>query len=71
VNLEHGTLNILAEAWNPEPETNCYVEYDHKLGFLFKRKPAFSIPLNPLAFQYKDRLFTLSVRPVGGVLYDK
>jgi len=27
------------------------------------------VPLNPLAFQYKGRLFTLSVRPVGGIFY--
>ena len=59
---------------NHEPRTTkpgreCYIEYDHKLGFLFKKKPAFAVPLNPLAFQYKDRLFTLSVRPVGGFFY--
>ena len=45
------------------------VEYDHKLGFLFKKKPNFAVPLNPLAFQYKGSLFTLSLRPIGGFKY--
>jgi len=48
---------------------DCLPQYDHKLGFLFKKKPAFAVPLNPLAFQYKDRLFTLSVRPILGYFY--
>jgi len=52
-----------------DPGSNCYLEYDHKLGFLFKKKPNFAVPLNPLAFQYKDRLFTLSVRPILGYFY--
>ena len=51
------------------PASACFMEYDHKLGFLFKKKPAFAVPLNPLAFQYKDKLFTLSVRPIGGIDY--
>ena len=54
---------------NSEPETGCLPEYDHKLGFLFKNKPSFAVPLNPLAFQYKDKLFTLSVRPILGISY--
>jgi len=54
---------------NKQPTTDCPVEYDHKLGFLFKKKPTFAVPLNPLAFQYKDRLFTLSVRPILGITY--
>ena len=45
------------------------VEYDHKIGFLFKKKKNFAIPLNPLAFQYKGSLFTLSVRPILGITY--
>jgi len=45
------------------------VEYDHKIGILFKKKPAFAVPLNPLAFQYKDSLVTLSLRPIGGFKY--
>ena len=45
------------------------IEYDHKLGFLFKKQPNFAVPLNPLAFQYKDRLFTFSVRPILGITY--
>ncbi|MFH1514797.1 MAG: hypothetical protein ABIG42_04985, partial [bacterium] len=47
----------------------CELTYDHKLNFLFKKKPNFAVPLNPLAFQYKDRLFTLSVRPILGYFY--
>ena len=54
---------------NRQPTTNCPIEYDHKLGFLFKKKPAFAVPLNPLAFQYKGSLFTLSVRPILGITY--
>ena len=54
---------------NSKLETACLPQYDHKLNFLFKKKPEFAVPLNPLAFQYKDRLFTLSVRPVGGIFY--
>ncbi|MBE0646697.1 MAG: hypothetical protein IH596_02815 [Bacteroidales bacterium] len=53
----------------PDPGSDCYLDYDHKLGFLFKNKPSFAVPLNPLAFQYKDRLFTLSVRPILGISY--
>ena len=45
------------------------VEYDHKIGFLFKKKKNFAVPLNPLAFQYKGSLFTLSLRPIGGFNY--
>ena len=45
------------------------VEYDYKIGFLFKKKKNFAVPLNPLAFQYKDSLFTLSLRPIGGFKY--
>jgi len=50
-------------------ENGCELTYDHKLNFLFKNKPNFAVPLNPLAFQYKDRLFTLSVRPILGISY--
>jgi hypothetical protein len=52
-----------------DPESDCPIQYDHKLNFLFKKKPEFAVPLNPLAFQYKDQLFALSVRPVGGIFY--
>ena len=45
------------------------IEYDHKIGFLFKKKPNFAVPLNPLAFQYKGRLFTFSARPTLGITY--
>ena len=57
------------ETRNSKLETDCYLKYDHKLGFLFKKKPEFAVPLNPLAFQYKDRLFTLAVRPILGITY--
>ena len=50
-------------------DSTCILTYDHKLNFLFKKQPAFAVPLNPLAFQYKDRLFTLSVRPILGITY--
>jgi len=53
----------------PDPGSDCYLEYDHKLGFLFKKKKNFAVPLNPLAFQYKDSLFTLSIRPILGITY--
>jgi len=39
------------------------------LNFLFRKRPSFAVPLNPLAFQYKDSLFTLSLRPVVGLNY--
>ena len=45
------------------------VEYDHKIGFLFKKKKNFAVPLNPLAFQYKGSLLTLSIRPILGISY--
>ena len=64
--VEKDTLNSELSTQNPEPGTSCTLDYDHKLGFLFKKKPAFAVPLNPLAFQYRDRLFTLSVRPILG-----
>lgn len=48
---------------------DCVIDYDHKLNFLFKKKPEFAVPLNPLAFQYKDKLFALSVRPILGYYY--
>ena len=54
---------------NSKLETACLPQYDHKLNFLFKKKPEFAVPLNPLAFQYKDKLFTLSVRPILGYFY--
>ena len=68
-NAEPGTRNPELATSNQKPATDCLPEYDHKLGFLFKNKPNFAVPLNPLAFQYKDRLFTLSVRPILGITY--
>ena len=58
-----------SEIDNLQPTTDCPIEYDHKLGFLFKKKPAFAVPLNPLAFQYKGKLFTFSARPILGFTY--
>ena len=58
-----------SEIDNQQPTTDCPIEYDHKLGSLFKKKPAFAVPLNPLAFQYKGRLFTFSARPTLGITY--
>jgi len=49
--------------------SDCCLAYDHKLGFLFKKNPAFAVPLSPLAFQYKDKLFTFSLRPILGVAW--
>ena len=57
------------ESHIPDRGSKCYLEYDDKLGFLFKNNPVFAVPLNPLAFQYKDRLFTLSIRPILGITY--
>jgi len=37
----------------------------------FKNKKSFRLPFNPLAFIYKDSLFTFSLRPVFGVSYVK
>lgn len=68
-NENSDSLNPEPGTRNAQPETDCSLEYAHKLGFLFKKQAAFAVPLNPLAFQYKDKLFTLSVRPVGGVFY--
>jgi len=68
-NLELTTENRKQTTDNQQPTTYCPIEYDHKLGFLFKKKPEFAVPLNPLAFQYKDKLFTLSVRPILGITY--
>lgn len=49
------------------PASDSSFSYNHKLGFLFRKHPEMAVPLNPLAFQYQDRLFTLSVRPILGV----
>ena len=51
------------------PSSDSSLTYTHKLNFLFKKKPDFAVSLNPLAFQYQDRLFTLSLRPVLGLSY--
>ena len=49
---------------HPVPDST--LNYDWKLNFLFKKNPDMAVSLNPLAFQYQDRLFTLSVRPILG-----
>ena len=41
--------------------------YEHKLGFIAKNNPDMKVALNPLAFNYKDSLFTFSLRPILGV----
>jgi len=45
------------------------VVYDHALNFMFKKQLNLKIALNPLAFQYKDSLFTLSLQPSLGFMY--
>ncbi len=35
----------------------------------FKKKKNFRLPFNPLSFEYKDSLFTFSLRPVLGISY--
>jgi len=41
--------------------------FDHKLGFIAKNNPKMKVALNPLAFNYRDSLFTFSLRPILGV----
>ncbi len=49
------------------------LELQKDLSYLKRKKGAFrkrndiAIPLNPLSFQYKDSLFTLSLRPIYGL----
>jgi len=43
------------------------VEYEHKVGFIARNNPDMKLALNPLAFNYRDSLFTLSLRPILGV----
>ncbi len=43
------------------------VTYEHKVGFIAKNNPNMKVALNPLAFNYKDSLFTFSIRPILGV----
>jgi len=45
------------------------VNYDYAMNFLFKKKSNLKIPLNPFAIQYKDSLFSLSLRPSLGISY--
>ncbi len=45
------------------------LSYFKKGKGLFKKKDHFGIPLSPLAFVYKDSLFTFSIRPVWGIEY--
>ncbi|HNW75225.1 MAG TPA: hypothetical protein PKN44_16470 [Bacteroidales bacterium] len=41
-------------------------EYDYKLSFLLKSQPNMAVALNPLGFNYRDSLFTFSLRPILG-----
>jgi hypothetical protein len=43
------------------------LRYFKKKKGLFAKKEHFGIPLSPLAFVYKDSLFTFSLRPVWGI----
>ena len=43
------------------------VTYEHKVGFIAKNNPNMKVALNPLAFNYRDSLFTFSLRPLLGV----
>jgi len=43
------------------------LRYFKKTKGLFRKKEHFGIPLSPLAFVYKDSLFTFSLRPVWGI----
>ncbi len=43
--------------------------YSKSVPGIFRKKEHFGIPLSPLAFIYKDSLFTISVRPVWGINY--
>ncbi|MEI7980368.1 MAG: hypothetical protein WCI71_01860 [Bacteroidota bacterium] len=43
------------------------LDYVHKIGYLFRKNRDFAVSLNPLAFQYQDRVFTFAVRPILGV----
>ena len=45
------------------------LSYFKKNKGLFRKKDHFGIPLSPLAFVYKDSLFTFSLRPVWGIKY--
>jgi len=38
-------------------------------GDLFKKHETFGTSLNPLAFLYKDKVFTMSIKPIWGVQY--
>ena len=44
-------------------------QYAYKLGFLFPQQPGLAVSLNPLGIQYRDSLFTISVRPILGLQY--
>lgn len=51
------------------------LELQHDLGYfktgkgLFNKTDNFGIPLNPLAFLYKDSIFSFSIRPILGIKY--
>jgi len=58
-------LDFYLRDYNLETQTD--LRYFKKKKGLFAKKEHFGIPLSPLAFVYKDSLFTFSLRPVWGI----
>jgi len=49
-------------------QSNCLAgNYHDKISFILKKQPEMVVSLNPLAFQFKDSLFTFSIRPILGM----
>lgn len=61
-------LDFYLRDFNLELQLN--LSYITKNSF-FKNKKNFRLPFNPLAFLYKDSLFTFSLRPILGFAYYK
>ncbi|MEI6681800.1 MAG: hypothetical protein WCO44_04195 [Bacteroidota bacterium] len=53
----------------PDHASRLADQYAYKLGFLFPGQPRLAVSLNPLGIQYKDSLFTVSIRPILGLQY--
>ena len=58
-------LDFYLRDYNLELQPN--LQYFKKNKGLFHNKGNFGVPLSPLAFVYKDSLFTFSLRPVWGI----
>ena len=58
-------LDFYLRDYNLELQSN--LKYFKQTKGLFHTKENFGIPLSPLAFVYKDSLFTFSLRPVWGI----